>query len=377
MSGPTAVFHGVEVPETLLAMEIQNHQAATLSEARAQAGRALAVKAVLLDRARELGLEADPERNFDGQEETCDEALIRAVLSEEIDVDAPSEADLLAVYDAQPEAFMSPPLIEAAHILVAVSGEDAIDPAAARAKATDLIFQLRARPEIFGRLAMEHSACPSASEGGSLGQLRPGDILPKIWNALMEMKAGEISSEPVLTEHGWHVLRLDQLSPAARLPFEYVRPHIAMKIEARFWTRAAARYVDVLLVNSAAEPRLKLDTDGRLSDEENSILRLDGLLGSALADIESIYDQLPPRIRQSVELTADREGGAPGGVLARSIRKFLASANDEAWTQLISRLRDSSSPLVDSLDVVVAHQLPPVRTSHRLIEMRSRVETKP
>ena len=81
MTQMTSVFHGVEIPEALLAGEMQNHRAASLSEARAQAGRALAIRARLLARARELGLHPEPERNEDGQEETAEEALIRAVLS--------------------------------------------------------------------------------------------------------------------------------------------------------------------------------------------------------------------------------------------------------------------------------------------------------
>ncbi len=62
MSMAVAVFHGVEVPESLLASELQNHLAPSLAEARALAGRALAAKAVLLARGRALGLEAVPEK---------------------------------------------------------------------------------------------------------------------------------------------------------------------------------------------------------------------------------------------------------------------------------------------------------------------------
>ncbi|MDP3458911.1 MAG: peptidylprolyl isomerase [Hyphomonas sp.] len=377
MSGAVAVFHGVEIPETLLAGETQNHHAPTLSDARTMAGRALAAKAVLLDRARELGLQPDPERNADGQEETEEEALIRAVLSAEIDVSAASETEIEAVYLARPDAFMSPTLLEVSHILIASADETLEGFASARARAIDLIDRLRTRPEMFRHLAADHSACPSASEGGSLGQLRPGDVLENIWDTAMSLMVGEIAAEPVLTEHGWHVVRLDHRSPGARLPLDYVRPHIALQLEAKAWTKAAVRYVDELLSSSSAAPRLKLGDDGRLADGQTNLSRLDGLLGSALADIEAAYAQLPAQTRQMVEAAATREGQSAADTLARAIRSFLAAASDEAWTQVISKLRDSASPLADSLATIVAHQFPPVRKPHRLINIRSGTETTP
>jgi peptidyl-prolyl cis-trans isomerase C len=377
MSVAVAVFHGVEIPETLLAGETQNHHAPTLADARAMAGRALAAKAVLLDRARELGLEPVPERNADDQEETEEEALIRAVLSAEIDVSSAPEADIEAVYDARPDAFMSPTLLEVSHILIASADETVEGFTLARARALDLIDRLRTRPEMFRHLAADHSACPSASEGGTLGQLRPGDVLQNIWDAAMSLAVGEIAAEPVLTEHGWHVLRLDHRSPGARLPLDYVRPHIALQLEAKAWTKAAVRYVDELLSNSAAAPRLKLGDDGRLANGETNLSRLDGLLGSALADIEAAYAQLPLQARQSVEAVAARGGEPAADTLARAIRTFLSAANDEAWTQIISKLRDSASPLADSLALIVAHQFPPLRKPHRLIHIRNGTETAP
>lgn len=377
MSGAVAVFFGVEIPETLLAGETQNHHAPTLSDARAMAGRALAAKAVLLERARELGLQPDPERNADGQEETPEEALIRAVLSAEIDVSSASESDIRAVYEARPDAFMSPTLLEVSHILIAAADGTPDGLASARARAIDLIARLKIRPEMFRHLAADHSACPSASEGGTLGQLRPGDVLESIWDAAMQLTAGGTTEEPVLTEHGWHIVRLDHRSPGARLPLEYVSPHIALQLEAKAWTKAAARYVEELLSGSGATPRLRLGDDGRLSDGESNLSRLDGLLGSALADIEAAYAQLPPQARQSVEAAAAREEEPAADTLARAIRTFLSSANDEAWTQIISKLRDSASPLADSLALIVAHQFPPLRKPHRLIQIRNGTETAP
>lgn len=371
MSAPAAVFYGIEIPESLVATELQHHHAPTLSQARALAGRALAAKAVLLARARELELLAEPERNSEGQEETQEEALIRAVLNTEVDAQPAADEAIRAVYDGNPEGFRSPPLLEASHILIAPADASEDAHAAAREKAGALIAELQGNPSGFARRAASQSGCPSASEGGSLGQLRPGDVLPAIWTALSAMEEGTIRPEPVATEHGWHVLRLDHRSDGERLPFDYVRPHIALQLEARAWTKSAALYVDRLLADSATNPGLCLSEDGRLDDRNGVVARADGLLGKALSDVQEAYGALSPASRGRLDLAASREDAAPTEFLAGMIGTFLSQANDEAWTQLISRLRDSEAPLTDCLDLIITHQLPSQHATHTLIKMRT------
>jgi peptidyl-prolyl cis-trans isomerase C len=377
MSMAVAVFHGVEVPESLLASELQNHQAPTLAEARALAGRALAAKAVLLARGLALGLDAVPEKNSDGQEETRDEALIRTVLSEEVDAEPAADEAVRAVYERNPEGFRSPPLLEASHILIAPAEASPAAVQAAQHEARKLISDLEADPSGFARLAASKSACPSAAEGGSLGQLRPGDVLPSIWSVLNDMDAGTICPEPVLSEHGWHILRLDHRSDGERLPFDYVRPHIAMQLEAHAWTRAAAIYVDRQLADSSAHPGLCLTEAGELSDGTGNVAKADGLLGQALKDVGHAYEALGSAVRERLDLAASSDGESATALLSRMIRTFLSKADDETWTQLISRLRGSDTPLPDCLELIVSHQLPPLHKTHTLITTRHGPRTTP
>ena len=101
MSG-VIVVDGVALPERLVAEEAQNHPAATPDEARMAAAHALAIKALLLDRAHQLGLTPQAEQDEDGREETPEEALVRAVLDLEIEVERPGEAECQRVYDSAP-----------------------------------------------------------------------------------------------------------------------------------------------------------------------------------------------------------------------------------------------------------------------------------
>lgn len=367
----TAVFYGVEVPEILLAAEMQNHNAATLADARSLAGRALAAKAVLLERARSLGMSAVPELNTDGLEETLEEALIRELLSQEVEAPPPAVDAVRRIYDEQPDGFKTPPLLEASHILVTPDEHDDVAATMSRARADELIILLAKQPDRFAGLARTVSACPSGSDGGTLGQLRPGDVLAPIWQALLTLVPGTVAAEPIRTEHGWHVLRLDHRVDGRRLPFEHVAQHIESQLEARAWTLAAARYVDDLLKQSAsAAPSLGLTVTGGLQTEETPAKRILALLGDVFANPHAALFVLSPDVLKLVEAVAEKENCTPAETVSGAIRSFLAEAKDEAWTQVISKLRDSASPLQACIETMVRQQFPQTKPTRTLILTR-------
>lgn len=367
MTDAAAIFFGVEVPEALLAAEMQNHEASSLADARAMAGRALATKAVLLARAEAMGIDAVAETNADGQEETAEEARIRALLSSEIDVDPPEIERLKSIYDGHPDAFLTPPLIEASHILIAPM--DASEAALEKAQATaaNMIADLALAPERFERMAANHSDCPSGADRGTLGQLRPGDVLAEIWQCLETLSVGEIATQPIRTEHGWHVLRLDARADSERLPFDYVRPHISAQIEAREWTRAAGEFVDKLLKKSADKPGLRLNESGGLASGAGAASKATNLLGHALGDIPGALAALSEDARAAVQAAASSRDESDAQILKSAISDFLSGADDDAWTKIISRLREREDALSECLDVIVAISIPPVKARHTLI----------
>ena len=61
---------------------------------------------------------------------------------------------------------------------------------------------------------------------------------------------GQITAEPVLTRHGWHIIRLDALAEGRVLPFEAVRDKIAEALEKAAWTKAARAFIGRLVGNA-------------------------------------------------------------------------------------------------------------------------------
>ena len=130
---------------------------------------------------------------------------------------APTSEELKTVYDAHKASlFSTPEQRHASHILIAFGA----DKDAAKKKAEDLYAKIKSGAD-FAELAKANSDDPgSKNKGGDLGMVKHGMMVPKFEAALFALaKPGDVS-EPVQTEFGWHLIKLDDLQPAQTLPFE-------------------------------------------------------------------------------------------------------------------------------------------------------------
>lgn len=367
-STPAAVvIDGVEIPEFLIAEEAQNHPGASAAEARRAAGKALAVRALLLHRADELGLTPLPETDGAGREETAEEALIRAVLDAEVEFEPPGEAEARRVYRAQRARFTAPTLIEAAHILIE-PGEATPDGwEVARLVAEWTALRLTDEPESFAEIARVHSHCPSRETGGSLGQLAPGDLVPEIEAALATLAEGEVMATPVRSRFGWHVLKLERRIAGRKLPYELVEDRIRLDLEGRAWTAAAARYVADLADRARTKGvAFSLSRDGRF---DTGALSLGERLASdaAAGALEAWLDASDPDLAQRVREAAAASGLEVPLFVRRAVRDFVDNADDERWTQLISAAQGASDPAVAALASLLKTRLTPKPRSYTIV----------
>lgn len=242
------VVNGEVIAPAQIAAEAQMHPAPPGKPGLAwrAAARALAIRALLLQEARRRGLSPEPLELAPGQVETEDEALIRALI--EAETELPGEDEIRAVWARDPGRFRSAPLWEVSHILVACDPADAPAREAARARAEALAARVSETPGDFARIAKAESDCPSRSEGGALGQLGPGDTVPEFEAALRKLVEGEVTPAPVLTRHGWHVIRLDAAAPGRELPYTAARPRLAEAMAKAAWARAGQRLMRTLAV---------------------------------------------------------------------------------------------------------------------------------
>jgi peptidyl-prolyl cis-trans isomerase C len=235
--------NGVEITPEAIAEEIQHHPAPDAETAWIEAARALAVRELLLQEAQRVGIAAEPLVDERGRTEAEDDAIVRALLEAEVSPSKPGEAECRRYYEANVERFRTPELFEAAHILIEPEGADetAWDVALERSRA--IIAELGDDAAAFAAAARSHSACASARQDGSLGQIRRGELVREVQAGLEALADGTTARAPIRSRFGWHIVRLHRRIPGRTLSFEVARGRIADMLEARSWSVEAARYV--------------------------------------------------------------------------------------------------------------------------------------
>jgi peptidyl-prolyl cis-trans isomerase C len=247
----TVSVNGVVIPHDAVAREVQHHPESTPVRAWQQAARALAVRELLLQEARRQGLTPEPHTDGDGRRETDEEALIGGLIAREVRVPEPDEDACRRYYDRNRSRFRSADLYEASHILIAARRDQPAAFAAARDRAEAALALLAGEPGRFAELATAHSDCPSASAGGSLGQLARGDTTPEFEQALLRLAPGETTKAPVETRYGFHIVRLDRHIRGRELPFALVCGRIGEYILERAHRTALAQLVARLAARAA------------------------------------------------------------------------------------------------------------------------------
>jgi peptidyl-prolyl cis-trans isomerase C len=115
-----------------------------------------------------------------------------------------------------------------------------------RARAEETLNALLAEPNRFTELAAELSNCPSGEQGGNLGQIGRGDMVPEFEAALFKLGPTGILRELVKTRYGFHIVAIDQRFPGKKLPFEMARDRIAERLSASVEEKALRQYVSLL-----------------------------------------------------------------------------------------------------------------------------------
>lgn len=254
----TVSVNGVAIPRDAIVREMQHHPASKPIAAWEQAARALVVRELLLQRAQRLGLSPQPASDGDGRHETDEEALIRGVVEYEVAVPEPDDATCRRYYAQNKARFRAPDIYEASHILFAADSSDSEGYAQARADASAVLDTLQENPESFAALAQAYSRCPSAAQGGNLGQLTKGQTTPEFERVLLALEPGALCAAPVETRYGFHIIRLERKHEGRELPYEAVAERIADYLRESVRRRADAQYV-ARLVSAAEITGLALD----------------------------------------------------------------------------------------------------------------------
>src|SRR5712691_2629157 len=196
-----------------------------------------------------------------------------------------SDADAEAFLKTHEARFTRPERRKIQYVLLApkafvqaVSDQDA--ETYSRAKIEEAIRRAKAGEE-FGKLAKEISEdTATAGQGGELGFVGKGEMVPQFEEGVFALKKGEVSPQPVRTPFGYHAIKVLDVQDAGVQPFREVAPKIKEKLGAERSERAAQAKADEARPALAAGKDFAADAKQLgLEVKETTIARGDGLEG--------------------------------------------------------------------------------------------------
>ena len=147
-----------------------------------------------------------------------------------------TEEEARQYYLTHKQEFVEPATVTLREILIEVppatqGGQSAISVARldeAEAQAAALRARLLAG-EDFAKVAAEASASPSKANGGLIGPMNLAEVSASLQELIGKMKPGDIT-QPIRTNKGVQILKLDTIKPSAVQPFESVRDLVADRV---------------------------------------------------------------------------------------------------------------------------------------------------
>jgi peptidyl-prolyl cis-trans isomerase C len=124
-----------------------------------------------------------------------------------------TEEELKAAYDEEAAKLAQTERVRARHILVGSEKE-----------AKDILARI-GKGEKFEDLAKQYSLDGSKDYGGDLGYFSAPEMVPEFSKAAFALKTGELS-QPVKTDFGWHIIKLEDRKMGAAQPYDQVKPAI-------------------------------------------------------------------------------------------------------------------------------------------------------
>jgi peptidyl-prolyl cis-trans isomerase D len=151
-----------------------------------------------------------------------------------------TDQEVEAYYKEHAGEFEQPRRVHVAHVLVRVpqvGGSEAENKAKAKIEA---VIKRVQGGEDFAKLAKEVSEDTSnAPQGGDLGFVGPGELVPQFEQAAFALKKGEVSAAPVRTPFGYHAIKVLDIREAAKKPLKEAAGQIRDKLTAERSDRAA------------------------------------------------------------------------------------------------------------------------------------------
>jgi len=168
---------------------------------------------LLIQEAKNIGLEEDNDV-LEQIKKMTEQILVQVLIEREIlDKIKVNDEEVSEYYEQNKDSFTEKEQVHLYNILVETEEE-----------AQDVLEQLKAGGD-FSEIAKEKSTGPSAAQGGDLGYLTKGTIIPEIEEVVYALELEELS-EVVKTDFGFHILKITEKKPETVKALEEVKEDI-------------------------------------------------------------------------------------------------------------------------------------------------------
>lgn len=184
-------------------------------ELREQVKQEMTIRLVATQEAQELGLDKKPEVAQE-LELARQGILVRALLSDYIQKNPLSDAQITEEYNRLKEAEADQKEYKVKHILLETEDE-----------AKKILADIKSKKISFEDAAKEKSIDPgSGAQGGDLGWAPNTIYVEEFANAVATQNKGELSNEPVQSQFGWHIIQVDDVRDISFPELEEVKPQV-------------------------------------------------------------------------------------------------------------------------------------------------------
>jgi len=171
---------------------------------------------LITEAGRKDHLDQDPELQL--RLKRYEDRLVQEAYLNRAIKDAESEDRLKARYQTFVKEKAAREEVHARHILVKTEAE-----------AKSVIGELDKGAD-FADLAKKHSTDPGGSSGGDLGYFGHDDMVKEFADAAFALPAGQYTKEPVKTEFGWHVIKVEDHRVSTPPSFEEARQEVSQLV---------------------------------------------------------------------------------------------------------------------------------------------------
>jgi peptidyl-prolyl cis-trans isomerase C len=216
-----ATVNGVSIPQSRVDMRVKiatsQGQADTPELRRAVRDDLISLE-VLAQEAKKKGLNKDPE--VIQQIELANQSVLVSAFVQDYAKNHPVSDDQLKQEYDKLKVNLGSKEYKARHILVD-----------SEAEAKSIIAQLGKKGN-FDKIAKAKSKdAGSADKGGELDWAVPSNFVPPFASALTSLKKGAYTKEPVKSQYGWHVIKLDDVRDLKMPSFEELKPQIQQRLQ--------------------------------------------------------------------------------------------------------------------------------------------------